>query len=80
MPLLPAGRSRVPARLRPAGTYRYTACWRTFQLRYHHRIHEPGVRECIRQMALNSSGIRDTARVLGICPQAVMAELKKSRP
>jgi transposase-like protein len=28
-------------------------------------------------MALNGSGIRDTARVLGISAQTVMAELKK---
>ena len=28
-------------------------------------------------MALNGSGVRDTARVLGISPQTVMGELKK---
>jgi len=57
--------------------YRCTACCRTFQLQYHHKIHEAGVRDRITQMALNGSGIRDTARVLGISTQAVMAELKK---
>lgn len=57
--------------------YRCTACRRTFQLRYRHRIHAPGVRARITALALNGSGIRDTARVLGISTQAVMAELKK---
>jgi len=57
--------------------YRCTACRRTFQLRYRHKIHEPGVRERITTLALNGSGIRDTARVLGVSTQAVMAELKK---
>ena len=57
--------------------YRCTACRRTFQLRYRHRVHEPGVRARITAMALNGSGVRDTARVLGISAQTVMAELKK---
>ena len=57
--------------------YRCTACRRTFQLRYRHKIHEPGVRARITALALNGSGIRDTARVLGISTQAVLAELKK---
>lgn len=57
--------------------YRCTACRRTFQLRYRHKIHAPGVRARITTLALNGSGIRDTARVLGISTQAVMAELKK---
>jgi len=57
--------------------YRCTACRRTFQLRYRHKIHEAGVRARITDLALNGSGIRDTARVLGISTQAVMAELKK---
>jgi len=29
-------------------------------------------------LTLNGSGIRDTARVLGISPQTVMGELKKN--
>jgi transposase-like protein len=57
--------------------YRCTACRRTFQQRYRHKVHEPGVRARILAMALNGSGIRDTARVLGISAQTVMAELKK---
>lgn len=57
--------------------YRCTACRRTFQLHYRHKVHEPGVRAKITDLALNGSGIRDTARVLGISPQTVMGELKK---
>ena len=30
-------------------------------------------------MALNRSGIRDTARVLGVSPMTVMSTLKKKR-
>ena len=64
-----------------AQRYRCTACRRTFQLRYRHKIHEPGTRTRITTLALNGSGIRDTARVLGISPQTVLSELKKkSRP
>ena len=57
--------------------YRCTTCRRTFQLRYRHKVYEPGVRAKITDLALNGSGIRDTARVLGISPQTVMGELKK---
>lgn len=57
--------------------YRCTGCRRTFQLRYRHRVHTPGVRAQIIEMALNGSGVRDTARVLGISAQTVMGELKK---
>ena len=57
--------------------YRCTACRRSFQLRYRHKVHEPGVRDKITTLALNGSGIRDTARVLGISPQTVMGALKK---
>ena len=58
--------------------YHCTACRRTFQLQYRHRIHEPGTRQQITDMTLNGSGVRDTARVLGISPQTVMGELKKN--
>ena len=57
--------------------YRCTACARTFQLQYRHKVYEPGTRARITDMALNGSGVRDTARVLGISPQTVMGELKK---
>ena len=52
--------------------YRCTACRRTFQFHYRQKIQELGVRAKIIDLALNGSGIRDTARVLGISPQTVM--------
>ena len=42
---------------------------------YHGRL--PHVKEQIIDMALNGSGIRDTARVLKISPTTVLNELKK---
>jgi transposase-like protein len=39
----------------------------------------PEIKEQIIAMALNGSGIRDTARVLGISPDTVLNELKKKR-
>jgi transposase-like protein len=38
----------------------------------------PEVKRQIVDMALNGSGIRDTARVLGVSPMTVMTTLKKS--
>ena len=50
-------------------------------MHYRHKAHEPGTRARILALALNGSGIRDTARVLRISPQPVLSELKrKSRP
>jgi len=40
-------------------------------------VHEPGVGDKFTTLALNGSGIPDTARVLDISPQTVMGELKK---
>jgi len=39
----------------------------------------PEVKQQITEMALNGSGIRDTAQVLSISPTTVIEELKKSR-
>lgn len=47
-------------------TYRYKAC-------------EPGIKEQVLDMAINGSGIRDTARVLKINKNTVISTLKKSR-
>ena len=78
-----------PVCRRPATVYRHgnatggaqrcrcTACRRTFQLRYRHQVHEPGVRAKITGLALNGSGTRDTKRVLGSGPQTVTGKLKK---
>ena len=41
--------------------YRCENCKRTFQLDYHKRAYEPCIKEQVIDMALNGSGIRDTA-------------------
>ena len=51
----------------------------TFLLDYDHRARLPEIKRQIVDMALNSSGIRDTARVLGISKDTVMSELKKRK-
>jgi transposase-like protein len=58
--------------------YHCENCKRTFQLGYSKRAYEPGVKEHIIDMALNGSGIRDTARVLRINMNTVMSTIKKS--
>lgn len=49
----------------------------TFILNYTYQGHLPEVKEKIADMAMNGSGIRDTARVLKISPSTVINELKK---
>jgi len=50
---------------------------RTFLLEYTYAGRSPEVKQQIVNMAMNASGIRDTARILHISPNTVMAELKK---
>jgi insertion element IS1 protein InsB len=50
---------------------------RIFLLHYQHRARVPEVRRQVADMALNGSGVRDTARVLRISPTTVIAVLKK---
>jgi insertion element IS1 protein InsB len=52
---------------------------RIFLLQYQDRGRVPEVRRQGVDMAINGSGIRDTARVLRISPTTVIAVLKKSR-
>jgi transposase-like protein len=66
------------------GTQRYRCqndrCTRRiFLLPYQDRGRIPEIRRHVVAMALNGSGIRDTARVLRISPTTVIAVLKKSR-
>ena len=51
---------------------------RIFLLQYQDRGRVPAIRRQVVDMALNGSGIRDTARVLRISPTTVIAVLKKS--
>jgi len=64
------------------GTQRYlcqnTRCAKgSFLLDYCNRGCLPEVKHTIIDMSLNASGVRDTARVLHICPNTVLRELKK---
>ena len=49
----------------------------TFILDYTYQGYLLAVKQKIIEMALNGSGIRDTARVLGISPNTVINEIKK---
>src|SRR5713101_5020703 len=51
---------------------------RIFLLHYQDRGRLPAVRRQVVDMAVNGSGIRDTARALRISPTTVIAVLKKS--
>jgi transposase-like protein len=50
---------------------------RTFLLEYTYAGQSSAVKQQIVDMALNASGIRDTARVLHVSPTTVIKELKK---
>ena len=50
---------------------------RTFLLEYTYAGQSPDVKQQIVDMAMNASGIRDTARVLHVSPTTVIKELKK---
>jgi transposase-like protein len=52
---------------------------RIFLLQYQDRGRAPEIRRQVVDMAINGSGVRDTARVLRISPTTVIAVLKKSR-
>jgi len=72
----------IKAGKQPNGAQRYRCqnaeCSRTiFQLDYSDQGRLPDVKRQIVDMALNGSGVRDTARVLGIGTGTVTSELKK---
>lgn len=52
---------------------------RSFVRDYTYRAYLPSIKQQITDMAVNGSGIRDTARVLKISPTTVIEELKKHR-
>ena len=70
--------------LSPEGKQRYRCrtylegCGRTFLLEYTYAGQSPAVKQQIVDMAMNASGIRDTARVLHVSPTTVIKELKKT--
>src|SRR5437016_9285814 len=74
----------IRAGKQPNGAQRYRCqnshCKRTiFLLTYDDKGRQPVVKRQIIEMALNGSGIRDTARVSGVSPGTVINELKKSK-
>ena len=52
---------------------------KTFMQKYRYKAYEPGIKEQVVEMAINGSGIRDTARVLHINKNTVIATLKKRK-
>ena len=66
----PEGKQRYRCRARPERG-------RTFLLEYAYVGQSPEGKQQIVDMALNASGIRDTARVLHVSPTTVIKELKK---
>jgi transposase-like protein len=61
------------------GTQRYRcyACKKSFLTDYSYRGHKPDVKAQISQMAMNGSGVRDTARVLKVSQNTVISHFKK---
>jgi transposase len=61
------------------GTQRYLCkgCRQSFQRDYTYRAWMPGVKDQIVTQTLNSSGVRDISRNLGISKTTVLNELKK---
>src|SRR5262245_66556273 len=53
---------------------------RTFLVDYSYAGHSAKIKQQIVDMAMNGSGIRDTARVLHVSPTTVIKELKKTGP
>jgi len=64
-----------------SGVQRYrckeNGCGKTFKLSYRYKAREHGVKDRIVDMALNGSGVRDTARVLSVALGTVITTLKK---
>ncbi|WP_370276863.1 IS1-like element transposase [Xenorhabdus bovienii] len=54
------------------------SCCHTFQLEYTYRACQSGIKEQLVDLAMNNSGIRDTARALHISINAVVRVLKSS--
>ncbi len=57
--------------------FRCLNCKRSFQFNYAYEACKPRVKEQIVDMAMNSSGVRETARVLKVGYNTVLRTLKK---
>ena len=58
--------------------WRCNKCKKSFQLTYRYNAYNPGVKEQITVLTLNSSGVRDISRSLKINKNTVISELKKN--
>jgi len=58
--------------------WRCNECRKSFQLTYRYNARKPGVKEQITVLTLNSSGVRDIGRILGINKNTVVSGLKKN--
>ena len=56
--------------------FRCLECKRSFQLDYAYEARRPGVKDKIIEMAMNSSGVRETGRVLNVAYNTVLSTLK----
>jgi len=54
-------------------------CQKSFQLEYTYNAYNPGIKEQIVELTLNSSGVRDISRTLKINKNTVISELKKRK-
>lgn len=67
----------------PSGKQRWRCnnpeCRKSFQLSYDYNACNPSIKEQIEILTLNSSGIRDTARVLKINKNTVIDVLRKKK-
>ena len=57
--------------------YKCKRCKKAFIRNYKNKAYEPGMKAKIDEQILNSSGVRDTARILGIDKNTVISHLKK---
>ena len=58
--------------------FRCIECRKTFQLDYVYEARKPDIKDKIVEMAMNSSGVRETGRVLNIGYNTVLRTLKNS--
>ena len=58
--------------------WRCNQCKKSFRQYYRYIACQPGIKEQIILLTLNSSGVRDIGRILGINKNTVVSELKKN--
>lgn len=66
---------------RPNGVQRWYCndCKRSFQITYTYEASKPGIKDKVLTQTLNSSGVRDISRNLGIDKNTVVSVLRKKK-